>query len=234
MEKRAPDYLRKTIFLLPSCSQILPHSFYSVLFILYLYPHHRPSPGRMSPSMTQLDAASLCFTVTVLQRTLCGLASAFLTPRSSYPLARWFPPHHSTDIISQRSPFHQNHRCSLSLCHHCPLQHLQLFSPFLRVLICILITLSTLCFSAFSTGASCSLEEFGLHAAFSLPVLMGACLFPGSCFCWKPVDSSGLDLSVSRTVSQGSRLPAGRLELNALFLSHFTCLQLNCLPQNPS
>ena len=159
----------------------------------------------------------LCFTVEVLQRMTYDLASPLLIPHSSSPLALWFPP------IAPLTSFFQGHlfiriTAPPSLCHPCPLQHLRLFSSFLRVATCILMTLNPPCFSAFSTGASCTFGELGLHAAFSLPLLMGAHLFLDLASAGNQLTALGLIfLCLQNSISQGHRLPAGHLELNILF-----------------
>lgn len=127
-----------------------------------------------------------------------------------------------------RSPLHQNPRCPCSRCCPCPLWHLRLFPSFFRVVVCILMTLNPPCFSAFSTGASCSFGELSLLAAFSLPLLMGAPLFLDLASAGNQFTALAL-LFFCLQNCYFPRPQAGcwtsRIEYP--LLSHFACLQLN-------
>lgn len=221
--KRAPGCLRKTIFLLPLCSQILPCSFHSVLSILYLYPrcHPQACEGSALPWHGCLPARWCCFSFVSLWKFYKGwpMASLLLSSSHTLPL-RWhcgFHPslhwHHFSKVASSSESLPLP-----SLCRPWPLQPLRLFSSFWRAVTCISMTLNPPSFSAFSTGASCSFGEWGLHAAFSLPLLMGAHLFLGLASAGNPLTALGLIfLCLQTSISQGHRLPAGHLELNILF-----------------
>ena len=222
LREKSPWFLRKTILLLPLCSQVR-RSFYSAFFFFNWCPPGHPQVCEGSALRRHCcplpgGAASPCCTVTVLQRVTCGLTSPLLILHSLSPRGLRFPHHRPTAPISPKVISSSEPRRPPSHCCPCPLQHLRLFPSFFRVVVCILMTLNPPCSSAFSIGASCSFGELSLLAALSASP-DGRFSFPGPCLYWKPVHSPGLALSLSPElfISQGPKLSAGHLELNILF-----------------
>lgn len=167
--------------------------FYPVLFILYFYTPHPQSlkDQRFLPLLSTwvMGLLLLYFTTKVLENRLWSKGDLwpclyFLIPHASYPLTLRFLPHHSTEIWSDFSKVTPSAKPWLSsqLSRPCPVQHLLLFSSLLRVVICILITLSL--------GPRPSQQEplwvgvsfgLGLSCFFLWAFPLGAHLFPGSC-----------------------------------------------------
>lgn len=133
LEKRAPACLRKRIFL-PPPKPPDPTLVFIQYFWFYTFQPPPPRPVCEGPVLPYsavcrgYGAAPLRLT-TKFSRVIYGLACAGLSPHSSSPWALWFLPHHSTEIIPQRSPPHQNHCYPLSLCGPCPPQRLHYVLP---------------------------------------------------------------------------------------------------------
>lgn len=146
--EKSPWFLRKTMLLLPSCSQVR-RSFSSAFFIFNWCPPRHPRVCERSALRRHRchlpggTAPPYC-PVTVLQRVVCGLTSPLLILHSLSTRGLRFPPHCPTDLITPKVTSSSEPRCPPSHCCPCPLQHLRLFPSFFRVVVCILMTLNPL------------------------------------------------------------------------------------------